>query len=123
MTLHLRWLEAKELERQATERRRLIEDELIKQLRISETQEGVTTATIDNYTIKITSRLNRKVDTDLLQQIAAENGLDAHLSTLFRWSADLSVKSWKQADPAITGPLSAAITVTPGRPSFAITKE
>lgn len=123
MTLHLRWLEAKELERQATERRRLIEDELIKQLRISETQEGVTTATIDNYTIKITSRLNRKVDTDLLQQIAAENGLDAHLSTLFRWSADLSTKSWKQADPAITGPLSAAITVTPGRPSFAITKE
>ncbi len=123
MTLHLRWLEAKELERQATERRRLIEDELIKQLRISETQEGVTTATIDNYTIKITSRLNRKVDTDLLQQIAAENGLDAHLSTLFRWSADLSMKSWKQADPAITGPLSAAITVTPGRPSFAITKE
>lgn len=123
MTLHLRWLEAKELERQATERRRMIEDELIKQLCISETQEGVTTATIDNYTIKITSRLNRKVDTDLLQQIAAENGLDAHLSTLFRWSADLSVKSWKQADPAITGPLSAAITVTPGRPSFAITKE
>ena len=123
MTLHLRWLEAKELERQATERRRLVEDELIKQLRISETQEGVTTATIDNYTIKITSRLNRKVDTDLLQQIAAENGLDAHLSTLFRWSADLSMKSWKQADPAITGPLSAAITVTPGRPSFAITKE
>lgn len=123
MTLHLRWLEAKELERQATERRRLIEDELIKQLCISETQEGVTTATIDNYTIKITSRLNRKVDTDLLQQIAAENGLDAHLSTLFRWSADLSMKSWKQADPAITGPLSAAITVTPGRPSFAITKE
>lgn len=123
MTLHLRWLEAKELERQATERRRLIEDELIKQLRISETQEGVTTATIDNYTIKITSRLNRKVDTDLLQQIAAENGLDAHLSTLFRWSADLSMKSWKQADPAITAPLSAAITVTPGRPSFAITKE
>ena len=123
MTLHLRWLEAKELERQATERRRLIEDELIKQLRISETQEGVTTATIDNYTIKITSRLNRKVDTDLLQQIAAENGLDAHLSTLFRWSADLSMKSWKQADSAITGPLSAAITVTPGRPSFAITKE
>lgn len=123
MTLHLRWLEAKELERQATERRRLIEDELIKQLRINETQEGVTTAAIDNYTIKITSRLNRKVDTDLLQQIAAENGLDAHLSTLFRWSAELSVKSWKQADPAITGPLSAAITVTPGRPSFAITKE
>ena len=123
MTLHLRWLEAKELERQAIERRRLIEDELIKQLRINEAHEGVTTATIDNYTIKITSRLNRKVDTDLLQQIAAENGLDAHLPTLFRWSADLSMKAWKQADTAITGPLNAAITVTPGRPSFAITKD
>lgn len=123
MTLHLRWLEAKEAEREAAERRRLIEDELIRQMDIKESDEGVKSIEVDGYTIKATSRLTRKIDSDLLQEIAAENDLTDHLGSLFRWKPELSMKQWKAADPAITQPLSHAITTTPGRPSFSITKK
>jgi hypothetical protein len=63
------------------------------------------------------------IDGDLAQEIAAENGLTEHLATLFRWSPELNLKAWAHASPEITGPLSAAITAKPGRPSFTITQE
>ena len=64
--------------------------------------------------------MNRKVDVDLLQEIAAEHGLEDHLGSLFRWKPELNVKAWQQADDSITLPLSGAITTKPGRPSFSI---
>jgi hypothetical protein len=76
-----------------------------------------------DYAIKIVGRMNRRVDTDKLQQLAAENGLTDHLSTLFRWKAEINSSIWKASDSAITQPLLDAITTTPGRPSFTITKE
>jgi hypothetical protein len=65
--------------------------------------------------------MNRKVDADKLQELAAEHGLSEHLGSLFRWSADINAAAWKAAAPTITAPLLGAITTTPGRPSFSIT--
>jgi len=53
--------------------------------------------------------------------IAAANGLTEHLHDLFRWKAEINSAVWKAANEAITKPLMAAITTTPGRPSFTIT--
>lgn len=121
LTAH--WLEMKELERQATDKRRIIEDELLQLLNISDALEGTETKKTDIYTIKIVGRMNRKIDADLLQELAVENGLTDHLSSLFRWKPDINLSVWKSADSSITKPLMAAITTTPGRPSFTIIEE
>jgi len=117
------WLEAKEDERKATERRRAIEDLLVTELKISEAAEGTANFDLGDYKVKVVSKLNRKIDGDKLQEVAAEAGLSEHLSDLFRWKPELNMTAWKRADNTITEALSAAITTTPGRPAFTITKE
>ena len=118
------WLMLKEQERIATENRREVEDLLIKMLEVSEGLDGTKKFTIDNkLEIKIVGRMNRKVDIEKLQQLAAENGLQEHLSFLFRWKADVNLAIWKAANESITKPLLGAITSVPGRPSFSITEE
>lgn len=117
------WMRAKELERIAIEERRQIEDKLLSLIGVSETLEGTETANTGEYKIKIVGRMNRKVDADKLHELAIENGLEAHLQNLFRWKPEINAKAWAAADEAITKPLLDAITTTPGRASFAITKE
>jgi hypothetical protein len=120
MSLYQQWIEAKEEERRAVEERRRIEDALVKQFEIPENLEGTSNIEADGFKIKIEGRINRRVNADLLQEIAAENDLGAHLSSLFRWKPEINAAAWKAADEAITKPLLDAITATPGRPSFTI---
>lgn len=122
MSLYQEWLEAKDAERMAVERRREIEDELIVALAITES-EGSSTIKTDGYKVKVTQRFNRSIDSDMLQEIAAEHGITHHLGDLFRWKPDINAKAWKDADESITGPLEQAITTKPGRPSFSIERE
>jgi len=121
--LSQKWLRAKEIEREAIEERRQIEDKLLSLIGVPETLEGTETANTGEYKIKIVGRMNRKVDADKLHELAIENGLEAHLQNLFRWKPEINAKAWAAADEAITKPLLDAITTTPGRASFAITKE
>ena len=69
---------------------------------------------------EVVGRIDRKVDADKVQELAAEHGLTDHLSTLFRWKPEINMAIWKAADESITKPLAAAITAKPGRPSFTI---
>ncbi len=115
------WLAAKAEEREAIEQRRRIEDRLKSMIGIAETLDGTETASPDHFTIKVTGRIDRKVDADLVQEIAAEHGLSDHLERLFRWKPEINMTAWKAADPSITRVLAPAITAKPGRPSFAIT--
>lgn len=122
-TLSQTWLELKEAERQATEQRREIEDKLLSLIGIAETFEGTENITTnEGYVIKIGGRMVRKVDSAKLQELAAENGLTEHLSSLFRWSAEINSALWKAASKDITTPLLDAITSKPGRASFGITR-
>lgn len=118
--LSAKWLDAKESERLATEQRRAIEDAIKAALAVTDSFEGTETLDADAYTVKLTGRIDRKVDATLVQEIAAEHGLTDHLGTLFRWKPEINAKAWKDADASITAPLLAAITSKPGRPSFAI---
>lgn len=120
-SLAAKWLEAKEQERMAIERRRIIEDQMAVELVLPVDIDSTLTFTPDKYVIKTVGRLNRKVDSERLQELAAEAGLTDHLSTLFRWKPEIDMKNWKATDPSITSALADAITVTPGRPSFTIT--
>lgn len=120
MNLYQQWIEAKEYERLAVERRREIEDQLAINFKVDETQDKSQTFDADGYKIKITTRLTRKIDADRLQEIAAENGLSPHLSTLFRWKPEIIAAAWKAAADNITRPLLDAIETKPGRPSFNI---
>lgn len=118
------WSAAKTAEGEAVEARRAIEDRIVLLLAIREDHEGTQTATTEQgATIKIVGRLNRKINTDRLQELATEHGLTEHLSALFRWSADINAAAWKSASAAITAPLLGAITTTAGRPSFSIARK
>ena len=123
-TLSQQWLELKEAERQATDQRREIEDKLLSLIGIAETFQGTENITTDEgYVIKIGGRMVRKVDSEKLQELADENGLTEHLSSLFRWSAEINSALWKAASKDITTPLLDAITSKPGRASFGISKK
>lgn len=117
------WLEAKARETKAINDRRAIEDQMRSLIGVAENLDGTMTAKPDGYVVKITGRINRKVNADKLQELAAEAGLTEHLSSLFRWKPEINMTAWKATDAAITTPLLGAITSEAGRPSFAITKE
>lgn len=123
MNQYQAWIEAKAAESKAIETRRAIEDAMCKALHISEQLDGTQNIDADGFKVKITGRINRKIDADLLQEVAAEHGLSDHLSSLFRWKPEINAKAWSSTDSSITAVLTAAITATPGRPSFTITKE
>jgi len=123
MNLYQRWLDAKKAEKEALDLRRAIEDELVAALGIAKTLDGTQNFETEGYKVKVVGRLDRKVNADKLQDLAAEFGLTQHLSSLFRWKPEVNASAWKSADVGITEVLQDAITTNNGRPSFTITKE
>jgi hypothetical protein len=118
------WIAAKDLEKAAVERRRELEDHILSLIGVSEDMEGTETVETDgDYKIKLTGRMNRKVDVEMLRELATDAGVSEHLETLFRWKAEINTAAWKYVDAAITKPLLRAITTKPGRVSVSITKE
>jgi hypothetical protein len=123
MTLYQRWLDAKKLEVAAVAERRELEDLISKELAVPKDLDSTLHCEAEGYKIKMEGRINKKIDADKLQMLAAEAGLSEHLSSLFRWKPEINAKVWNAAADAVTGPLLGAITSTPGRPTFTITKE
>jgi len=118
--LSRQWLQFKADEELATIERRKIEDQIVKLLEIAENFEGTETLEPEGFVVKISGRIDRKVDGDKVQELAAEFGLTDHLAKLFRWKPEINMAIWKAADESITKPLAGAITAKPGRPSFKI---
>jgi len=113
------WRYAKEREQDFQSERRRIEDQLRDILEMPHDLEGVTTIEVsEDVTIKVTGRIDRKVDADKIQEVAAAAGLSELLPTLFRWKPEINLRKWRDTDPSITDALAEAITAKPGRPSF-----
>ena len=91
-------------------------------LGLPEVYEGTKSFKPEGFKVKVTYRMNRRIDSEALQEIAAEYGLTEHLGALFRWKPEINAKAWKEAGEQITAPLLSAITTAPGRPSFNIEK-
>ena len=123
MTIYQQWLTAKAEEAEATSKRRELEDQMVAQFNVPSTLDKTANFEADGYKIKIEGRINRRINSDKLQEIAVEHGLMAHLECLFRWKPEINAAIWKSTDPSITNPLLDAITATPGRPSFTIIKK
>ena len=120
VALSASWIAAKAAEKQAIETRRAIEDKMAAILDVPETLDGTINADAGDYRVKIIGRIDRKVDADLVQEIAQEYGLEGFLSVLFRWKPEVNLKAFNAAPPEVTSKLAMAITAKPGRPSFSI---
>lgn len=114
------WQFYKAEEAKFQDKRREVEDQLVKLLNIDASKDGTKTEQIGDFECKVTTRLNRKIDADLAQEIAAENAIEDQLSIVFRWKPDLNLTAWKAANDDIKSKLIKAITTTASRPSFAI---
>ena len=123
MSLYQRWLDAKKMETLAIAERRDLEDQMAAQFTLPKDLDGTIKIEESGYTIRMEGRINKKIDADKLQVLAAEAGLSEHLSSLFRWKPEINAKAWNAAADAVTQPLLGAITSTAGRPTFTITKE
>ena len=121
--IYQQWLNAKVIEEVAIKTRRDLEDAMAFELALPANLDGTSNFDRDGYAVKVVGRINRKIDSNKLQALAAEHGLADHLPSLFRWKPEINAFAWKAAKPEITTPLLDAITATPGRPSFTITKE
>lgn len=113
------WKVMKSTEDQAKKERREIEDKIKEVIGFSDIEKTETINT-NKYKIKLTGRVDRKVNVDKLQEIAIENGLEDYLTSLFKWKAEPIMSVWRATDVNITKILAPAITEKPGRPSFSI---
>ena len=114
------WIECKATEKAAIDHRREIEDELIRRLEIASDLDGTERRELERHALKIVGRIDRKVDAEMAQELAAEHGIGEYLSTLFRWKPEIILRAWSAAPETVTSALSRAITAKPGRPSFSI---
>lgn len=104
-SLEQQWLAAKQRETDAQEERRRIEDEIIR-----------TGAKCES--LRISQKMNRKVDSGVLQRVARESGNFDALNILFRWKPEINAKEWEKAPESVRLALAPAITDEPARPSF-----
>jgi hypothetical protein len=123
MSLYQRWIDAKKMEALAVAERRELEDQMAAQFAIPKDLDGTVKIEENGYIIRMEGRINKKIDAEKLQMLAAEAGLSEHLSSLFRWKPEINAKAWGAAAEAVIQPLLGAITSTPGRPTFTITKD
>lgn len=117
------WEQIKAAEDQIKEKRRGIEDQITALLKLPQDLDQQKTHDVGFYKLKVTGRIDRKVDADKLQELAQEAGLTEHLGSLFRWKPEINLPAWKAAHTDITGPLLDAITTKAARPSYAITRK
>jgi hypothetical protein len=121
MSIYVAWINAKKAEELAISVRRGLEDQMVEEFGLPDDFEGTKNFSVDDLEVKIVGRKDKKVNSDKLQDLAAEHGLSDHLPTLFRWKPEVNAAAWKNADESITAPLLDAITTTTGRPTFKIT--
>ena len=121
--LLIEWRVAKQLEQEATLRRRNIEDEIKAAIGFDESREGSEALPFDGGRVVITARLDRKVDGTLARQLATENHLEDWLDRLFRWKPELELRAWKKAPEYVTQAFAPAITTKPGRATFSLELE
>ena len=112
------WLEAKTLERDAAERRRVVEDQMRQCMKIEDNEEGTVSTLIGPYKVKANCRINRKIDPEKFLMLANDAQID--VSEFTKWKCELVMSAWKKQTPETQNALSKAITAEPGRPTFSV---
>lgn len=116
------WLDAKEAERSAVEKRRAIEDRLSELLASEMPADGQKTIKAEGFAVKVTSRITYKVNGEALQEIASKKSIPLPmLQQAFKWKCEVIGKGWNELEKGIQSALSDAVTAEKGRPSYQIT--
>ena len=116
------WLDAKEVERAAVEKRRSIEDRLSELLASEMPADGQKTIKADGFAVKVTSRITYKVNGEALQEIASKKGIPLPmLQQAFKWKCEVIGKGWNELEKGVQSALSDAVTTEKSRPSYQIT--
>ena len=111
------WLDAKRLERDAVERRRLL-DKKVAALLPAKT-EGTSSAHMDGYKVAVEYKVTRKVDSQSLAAIW--NQLTQKEQELFRWKAELEMKAFREYQGGDW--LNQIVTSKAGSPTVTIEEE
>lgn len=83
--------------------------------------EGTIKAGAGRYSVKVTQRMNRRIDGEQVQQIARDRGIDWQtVNSLFRWKPEVNLKVWRKTAPELTGLFAEAITTTPAKPTVKV---
>ena len=118
--IYQQWLEAKAAESAARASRLEIEKQICEAHEFDQTYEGVATHEVEDYTVKITGRITRKVDVTQVREIATECGLTGQLENLFRWKCEIDARNWKSAGADTTDVFLPAIESKPGKPAVTV---
>jgi hypothetical protein len=116
------WLQSKEDELKAIERRHTIEDEIGQLLNVDSSKDCTTNLIDGDIQISVVSKLKRKINVRLLHSLAEEHGLVEEIKTLFNWIPEFNNGAWQRADPGVTEALEKAIEVSPQRPVVVLRK-
>ena len=108
------WLDAKRMEKEATERRRMLDKKVAALL--PEKTEGTSSQTIDGYKVSVDYKVTRKVDTDAVAGIW--NDMTDKERDLFRWKAELNMKAYREYQD--NGWLASVVTSKAGSPTVTI---
>ena len=111
----------KQDEQNVRNKRMALETELATVISVPDDWEGNKTNTVGDYKVKLTRKMNVKIDELKLRELAIVNNITPALETCFRWKPELNKREWDAADPDIRVKLSAAMEVTPGKASFTVT--
>ena len=112
------WLDAKADEKQANEARLEIEKEILRHFK------PVTEGTQTIGAVKVTFKVSRKINTELLRE--SWDALTPNAQKCFKWSADValtSLRALQDMDAPSYLVISAFITESPSKPSISINKE
>ena len=110
----------KKAEANISDLRRVAEINLIEAMEV-EQKEGTDSFSIDDYEVKITQKVTKTIDAELLRDVAIEFEITDSLSTLFRWKPSIIAKEWKVADEDVKAKLASAITEKFAKPLVTIT--
>lgn len=116
------WVKAKELEEEFRNTRYALEKVLIKLLDIDTNKEGRLSAMHGKYRVTHSTKLGYKVDAEKAKEIAAAHHKSKLLNDMFTWKAEYKKSFWNEADESLKQMFAEAITITPQKTSFMITK-
>lgn len=113
--------EAKQAEQAAKNMRTELEAELARAIGVPDDWEGSKSNTVGDYKVKLTRKMNVKIDATRLRELAVVNNITPILETCFRWKPEIIKKEWDKANEEARTKLAEALEITPGKASFAVT--
>ena len=116
------WLQSKEDELKAIERRHAIEVEICQHLNVDTSRDGTSNLIDGDIQVRVVTKLKREVNVLRLRALAEEYGLIEEIKTLFNWIPEFNRAFWHNADPSVTEALREAIKVSPQKPVVEIRK-